>query len=353
MFTQDASGNNRFNTQNMAEQYFEMLWDCPQCSTKGLLGSTHRHCPTCGAAQDPSKRYFPEPGQEVEAQNHRFVGKDWSCAYCESPNSASSAFCGNCGAPKDGTREVTLIQDQPPPTTAAADTAQTALQTTPGRTGFPWLRAVFLLVLLAVAGWMYMLLSKHNEAVQLVDKAWTRQVAVERFTAVRASDWCDSLPAGAYGVVSSREQRSTRQIADGQTCHDVRTDKGDGTFTKQQECHTHYRSEPVFDDRCSYRINRWQVLRTDRLQGGATLMPTWPTPLLANNLAAGGLNALGGERLGARSEQYTVNLKSAKGKQWTCTVTPTLWAALNEGQAVNIQVRGTGGAACDSLAAAQ
>ena len=45
-----------------------------QSNTKALLGDSHRHCPTCGAAQDPTKRYFPEPGTEVEARNHQFVG---------------------------------------------------------------------------------------------------------------------------------------------------------------------------------------------------------------------------------------------------------------------------------------
>ena len=55
----------------MAEQetYYEMLWDCPQCGTLGLLGDSHRHCPTCGTAQDPTKRYFPTPGEEVEAKS--------------------------------------------------------------------------------------------------------------------------------------------------------------------------------------------------------------------------------------------------------------------------------------------
>ena len=334
----------------MAEQFFEMLWDCPQCETKELLGKTHRHCPTCGAAQDPSKRYFPEPGQEIEAKDHHFVGKDWLCGYCESPSSAAAAFCGNCGAPKDGNKEVALVSDEaakPAPTPATSKTSGTSV---PTGHGYLWAIGLAALVLFAIVAGLYQLFSKHDETVQLVDKAWTRQVDVERFTAVRATDWCDSLPAGAYSVNSTREQRSTRQIADGQTCHDVRTDMGDGTFTKRQECSTRYRSEPVYDNRCSYRINRWQVLRTDKLQGGSALAPAWPTPLLANSLAGGGMNTLGADRLGARSESYTVNLKSAKGKNWSCNVDATLWAALEDGQNVNIKVRGTGGAVCDSLA---
>ena len=336
----------------MSEPHFEMLWDCPQCESKGLLGKTHRHCPTCGAAQDPSKRYFPEPGQEVEVKDHRFVGKDWLCGYCESPSSAAAAFCGNCGAPKEGAKDVALVSDRaaapptpptPPPTKLAGDGSAPAK-------GSRWVMGLVLLVLFGLAAGLYQLFSKHDEAVQLVDKAWTRQIDVERYTAVRSSDWCDSLPAGAYSVNSTREQRSTRQIEDGQTCREVRTDAGDGTFSKRQECSPRYRSEPVYDNKCSYRINRWQVLRTDTLQGGAALAPAWPTPLLANNLAGGGtVNTLGAERLGTRTERYTVNLKSAKGKTWTCPVDAAMWATLEDGQNLSMKVRGTGGAVCDSL----
>lgn len=332
----------------MSEPHFEMLWDCTQCGARGLLAKTHRHCPNCGAVQNPDHRHFPEPGQEVVVRNHRFAGRDWRCAYCETPNAAASAFCGNCGAPKDGTKEVALIQDtvaavKPPPETPPAPSGARSAK------GFPWLHVAMVLVVAALVGWLYLLLSKHQETVQLVDKAWTREVSVEHFTAVRASDWCDSLPAGAYAISSQREQRSTRQVEDGQTCHTVRADMGDGTFTQRQECSPRYRSEPVYDNRCNYRINRWQTLRTDTLKGGATLAPAWPTPVLANPLVGGNGITLGAQRLGSRSESYTVQLQSLKGQIWTCPVDASLWTALAQGQSLSIKVRGTGGAVCDSV----
>lgn len=345
----------------MADTFCEMLWDCHACDAKGLLAKAHRHCPNCGAAQDPSTRRFPEQGQEIEAQNHRFVGRDWRCRYCESPSSAASAFCGNCGAPQGSSPAVPLVADgstappdasTQPPLTPSAPPDHTGTPRQPGATVPGWL-VVLGWVLLAVAGvyGAYKLFSKHDETVQLLDKAWARQVNVEHFTAVRASDWCDNLPAGAYGISSQREQRSTRQIEDGQTCHTVRADLGDGTFSKRQECAPRYREEPVYDQRCSYRLNRWQVLRTDRLQGGATLAPAWPTPQLANTLSGSG-NTLGAQRLGTRSESYTVQLQSPQGKQWTCEVDARLWTALAQGQTLVLKVRGTGGAVCDSLALA-
>jgi hypothetical protein len=331
----------------MAEQYFEMLWDCGQCAARGLLANAQRHCPMCGAAQDPKRRYFPEPGKEQEAAGHQFVGADWVCAFCDSPNAAASAFCVNCGGPKDGTKAVGLVQDVAAPAVDPNPPPATSEPVRPARVS--WLKVVVGLVLAASAAVGFQFFSKHDASALITEKTWSREVDVERFTAVAASDWCDSLPGTAYQVSRSREQRSTRQVADGQECHDVRSDKGDGTFTKRQECSTRYRTEPVYDQKCSYRINRWQVLRSARSDGNASLAPSWPTPIFGTTLVAG--DTLGAERLGARRETYVVGLQSAKGEHWTCQVATTLWAALAENQKVVVKVRGIGGADCSSLRA--
>jgi hypothetical protein len=342
----------------MAEQFFEMLWDCGQCSTHGLLGKAQRHCPMCGAAQDPAKRYFPEEGKEVEVMGHQFVGADWRCTYCDAPNSAAAAFCVGCGGPKDGAREVALVQDatsasspimgSQPPATPAAPVAPAA-NTRAG--GFPWVKAVIALFLVVASVVAYLFFSTHDETAQVAEKSWSREIDVEQFTAVRTSEWCDALPSGAYQVSRSREQRSTRQVADGQDCRDVRSDKGDGTFSKTRECSTRYRDEPVYDDKCSFRINRWQVVRTARAQGGAQLAPAWPTPVISSNLVAS--NTLGAERLGSRREHYRVQLQSKNDKQWTCDLPPNQWETLSQGTPVVLKVRGTGGADCSTLGIAR
>lgn len=334
----------------MAEQFFEMWWDCDQCNTRGLLGSQHRHCPTCGAAQDPARRYFPPPGAEVEAKGHRFVGVDWLCAYCESPNASAAAHCGNCGAPKDGAREVVRVQDATPEQAPvsqrpAADTSRQK------PSGWPWMKALLALLVVVVSVLGYQFFHLHGESVQVVDMKWQRQIDVERFTSVQTSTWCDQLPATAYDVTRTREQRSTRQVEAGQECHDVRTDMGDGTFTKRQECVPRYRDEPVYDLRCHYRINQWRVLRTDQASGGPRQPPVWPTAHLTQ--AWSGTDRLGVERLGPRRETYQVTMQSAKGKRWTCPMPPEPWSALEEGQQLTLQVRGTGGADCDSLLSRQ
>jgi hypothetical protein len=83
----------------MAEPVYEMLWNCSHCSTQKLLGLTHRHCPNCGAKQDPSARYFPADHEKVAVQNHQYVGADLVCRYCSAACSRKAHNCAQCGAP--------------------------------------------------------------------------------------------------------------------------------------------------------------------------------------------------------------------------------------------------------------
>ena len=329
----------------MAEEevHYEMLWDCSQCNTTGLLGDTHRHCPTCGAAQDPTQRYFPKPGEEVEARNHRFVGVDWACAYCSTPNSAASAHCTNCGAGQDGTKPVALVLDAPTPEplatpAPAAKRSRVAL----------WVFAAFALLAVVLG---FMLTSTHEETATIASKNWQREIQIEKFGAVPGSAWCDSLPNDAYAISQSREQRSTRSIPDGQVCQDQRIDKGDGTFVKHRECTPRYREEPVYDNRCRYQVNRWRNYRTIQTGPQTTATPMWPA---LNNLSTTGTmnglatNGMGAERAGQRSESYVLQLQSG-GKTHSCNVPESVWAKYEQGAAAPVKVRLTGGVDCSSL----
>lgn len=327
------------------EIYYEMLWDCAQCNTKGLLGDSHRHCPTCGAGQDPTKRYFPEPGTEVEAKNHQFVGADWSCAYCSSPNSAAAAHCTNCGAGQDGTKPVATVVDT---AAAPAPVAAPPAVASPSRR-WRWALALFALAVVALCA---MFFSTQEATATVSGRTWQREIQIEQFGPVSDSAWCDSLPGDAYAVSQNREQRSTRQIEDGQVCRDERIDKGDGTFVKRRECTPRYRSEPVYDNRCRYQVNRWRTSRTVKAGSETALAPMWPSmgtlKGLGQGLAGSVGSGMGAERAGPRSETYVLSLQS-DGKRWTCNVPEAVWSKYQDGAAVAIQVRRVGGADCSSL----
>ena len=324
------------------ETYYEMLWDCDQCSTKGLLGDSHRHCPTCGAAQDPTKRYFPEPGSEVEARNHQFVGADWACAYCSSPNSAAAAHCTNCGAGQDGTKPVALMAD------TAAPAPERVAPPAPAAPRSGWWRWALAFFALAVVALGFMFTRTHEATATVSGKNWQREIQIEKFGPVSDTAWCDSLPGDAYAVSQSREQRSTRRVEDGQVCHDERIDKGDGTFVKRRECTPRYREEPVYDNRCRYQVNRWRSYRTVQAGPQTAAAPVWPA--LGNIGNANSLvgNTMGAERSGARSESYVLSLQ-AGGKIFTCNVSESVWTKYEQGSTAPLKVRMTGGADCGSL----
>jgi hypothetical protein len=79
-------------------------------------------------------------------------------------------------------------------------------------------------------------------------------------------------------------------------------DNGDGTFSERQECRTKYRSEPVYDDKCHYTVQRWTLSRTETAAGASVdQTPAWPPVSLARTG-----QCVGCEREGARSAEYVV-----------------------------------------------
>jgi hypothetical protein len=354
------------------ETYYEMLWDCTVCDARGLLGVSHRHCPMCGATQDPTRRYFPLPGQEVEAKNHRYAGIDWICAYCQSPNSAAAKFCVNCGAGQDGSKPVAVMVDaasaatlapatpsqSPPPTSPLSPMAAASLSPAhderSGKSSIGrWLFAgvIGLIGVIALLVFLANLLftSKPTE-VEITGHAWQRSISIEHFAAVNDSAWCDSLPSGAYSVTRSREVRSHRDIAAGQDCTERRVDMGDGSFTRQKECVPRYTKEAIYDERCRFRVNRWQFARSVVANQDNFRQPAWPAlGVLQGNLGnVGSVASLGAEREGSRSERYTLTLANGD-KTWHCDVDEAQWQKLRDGTRVPLRVRTIFGADCSSL----
>jgi hypothetical protein len=316
---------------------FQMFWDCGFCDTKALLGKTHRFCPSCGAQQDASKRYFPPPGQEVAA-NAEYDGVDHACPACQTPNGAKAKNCRSCGSPMDGSAEVNRVADR---SSAAPKPGQGVAK----KSKWPWIIGGVVLFLLAFC--LVSMFWTKDVGVTVKAHSWERNIDIERMTAVSEDAWCDSMPSGAYSVSRSREQRSTKSIPDGQTCSTRDVDRGDGTFERKQECRTKYREEPIYDDRCHFTIDRWKVSRTARASGaGTSPSPEWPDV----NLSRGNCNSLGCERAGGRNEKYSLSLKGDDKKAYDCSVPMAKWSATADGlhKVIPIGVI-TGAAECDKL----
>ncbi len=288
---------------------YQMLWDCPYCGTEKLLGLNHRHCPGCGAAQDPSKRYFPKDEDKIAVENHQYVGADRVCASCDSPNSVRAAHCTNCGSPMEGTKEVERKQDGGGPNPPAQPPQKPS--SPPGKSRWKLWALVSVAV---VIGLVVLCTRKEDVRLTVTGHEWKREVRIEAYKTVRENHWCSDMPSGAHNVSRTREVKSHTQEPDGETCHTERKDNGDGSFSEKEVCKTKYRKVPVYADKCHYEIEKWVHAR-DAVAKGAGLSPEpqWPEV----SLSSGGIGTPP-ERQGQRSETYTVRFKKSPAGEGSC-----------------------------------
>ena len=336
------------------EQRFEMIWDCRYCGNKKMLARTYRHCTTCGAPQDPTWRYFPDETEAVAVADTVIEGADVICPSCKSPNAKSANFCLNCASPlKDGVAVRTFgeqsradggkfAQDDLKARQTADKTAKYAAPSRPSKGNWSWLIIVAVLII----GGIWWLTQTREAVVSVAGHTWQREIRIEKYAAVPASTWCESVPIGAYGIRQYRDVRSTRQIADGQTCQSVRRDNGDGTYSQRRVCQTKYRSEPIYGNRCDFLVNTWAYSRSATTNGANTENVVWA------NLDLRTGSSLGAEREAGRSEKYSLNLAGNNVKPFSCNVPENTWRSSSIGASFGLKVgQALGNAQCDTLTA--
>jgi hypothetical protein len=361
---EDMTKTGRVDTTAPPAPVYEMLWDCRFCGQKKLLGLTHRHCPNCGAPQDADARYFPSDEDKIPAKQHEYYGTDVRCAHCGVANSRNSKHCAGCGAPLERAAEVSKRQDQVDAGTGfSADSSTRAKQEHEAAlavdhdevpAGVPKkgsgmrtaLKAGCLLVLVAIAAVVAIMLWKKTGGVEVVGHMWKREIDVERYGPVSDSAWCDQMPFSAHGVSRRKEVRSHDRVEDGQDCHTRRVDRGNGTFSEQQECTPRYRDEPVYSDRCYFTIDRWTKSRAATAEGSSTGdAPRWPETSLSRPGSCEGC-----EREGQRHETYTVMFRDDGAQDHPCDFDEQRWASFSDGSRWKGALRVVGGGLdCDSL----
>ncbi len=330
---------------------YEMLWDCPRCSTPKLLGVTHRHCPACGAPQDPTQRYYPSEEDKVAVHNHVYFGADKTCPACDTPNGANATFCSGCGMPLDGSaKEVVGRSDQQAnenqqfvgETVGAArqavrDQRDAKVSQALGKgkaevkgmsTGVKI--ALIAIPIVAVIGILVFVLFfwKREAAVEVEGHRWARTIEIERYDNVKESAWCDSMPRGAKKLSSSKEKRSTKKVKDGEECKKRRKDNKDGTFKEVRECKPKFKEEPVYDNKCRYSIDKWKTVRTEKAEGTAkSPEPHWPEYKLTKEGKCKGC-----ERVGDKSATYEILFVDRKESEThECEVDEAKWTSSEVG----------------------
>ncbi len=312
-----------------SQGFFEMLWDCDHCEMKGLLGKSQRHCPECGAKQNPETRYFPKEGEQTRIDGHRFEGSDRHCPACNSPQSAKAHNCTHCGAPQDGAREV------------RAFVAKMIAPKQPSSRRWIWI-----LVAIAVIGSIIAIVLYKRRTVEqqlvVTEHRWQRAIGVEEYRDEQAHAWRDSVPRDARNPSCHMKQRSTRQIEDGETCKLEQVDRKDGTFEQINKCRPKFRSVPIEDDWCTFTVRRWKPVEPVKVLG-VGMAPVWPTAGLP---AAQATDVLGARRQGAQTEELTLVF----GTQMCEGVSEAVWRKYADGAAVKVEVRASSGdIVCGSL----
>jgi hypothetical protein len=343
---------------------FEMLWDCPFCDTKRLLGVTHAHCPNCGAVQDQTKRYFPSDAEKVAVRDD-YEGVDKKCGSCDAPNGAKTKFCVKCGAPLDDAAAVKVRSDQVVAQGAqfVADDVKKA-EAELGSKAKPQPVAVkkksywwvwLILGVLAFCTLIWFLCIRKRTADFVVEEhRWKKTIAVEEWKRMPHEDWQDKLPSNALDVNNCHDKQfDTKKVPDGQDCQMRRKDKGDGTFTEVQECTPKYRNEPIEKTWCSYQLLEWAVVdhkEASTLDGSE---PTWPVTGIKAPTAVLGNIPEHTQREGERKELFEVDVFDAKNKERaTCAVNKDLWLKLPKGGSAKGEERAqSGDIVCDSLRA--
>lgn len=347
----------------MSEKVYEMLWDCRYCGATKLLGKTHRHCPSCGAPQENAPRYFPPEDEKVAVEDHVFVGADVVCPACSSTASRAAKHCGGCGSPIEGGKEVARRQDQVQAEGAAFANESIkdaerdlAAQRAPAAPAPPPKKSMLGVLLggagcLVVIGLVVLLLVffvwKKDAGFQVAGHTWERSIKVERFQSVEESDWCDKMPTGAKELRRVKADRSTKKVQDGEDCKVRKVDQGDGTYKEKKECKPRYKEEAVQDDKCTYSVDRWKVVRTEKARGeGLAGAPAWPDAKLARTG-----QCVGCEREGEREERYTVVLTDEKsGERQECNLDQSKWGSMKPAAKYKGQTRVLGGGlVCTSL----
>lgn len=268
---------------------YQMLWACPFCGTKKLLGLDHRHCPNCGAAQKPEWRYFPSDADKkfVDDPNYEYAGVDKECPFCHQPNSALAKFCVSCGGDLTNAKAVTLKDHVLAGSTADTGQAedlvlkkfqaeQTAIKGKKGNSALP--RILIALVILAVViGGGLFALSKitHPGSFEVSGVTWERTISIEQLEPLNQVSWQESVPGDAYNRSCYSKQRSYQE-SESYACGVVHVDNGNGTGRDETKYCTRSITKYRTDTECSYTVDRWQHLRDLTTQGGQNDALVWP-----------------------------------------------------------------------------
>jgi len=335
------------------ENVFQMLWDCRFCGTKKLLAVDMRHCPNCGAAQDPQWRYFPSEADKkaISDPNYTYAGVDKICPFCGQPNSAAAKFCKDCGGDLTNAKAaalhdnlVTGIGEDAPGVVEDvalknAQRQQAAIKAANKPRGLSRTQIILLGIAAVVIGIGavigFLALSKHAASFNVSNLSWQRTINIEQYEALPGSNWQDSVPIGAYNRTCYAKDRPHEETYT-ESCGVQRVDNGDGSYSEREKTCTRSRTVYVPDTYCNYTVNSWVSIAPMQMSGGPSDPLVWPNFVSAQN------TIIGAQRESSRNQILNVMFADTKTKR-TYTFNPkdeNQWRSFQPGQQYDIQVNG-------------
>lgn len=358
-----------------------MAWDCLHCGRKGNRGPA-KHCGGCGAPRgEDIQFYLPKDARivtDVDEVARAKAGPDWTCQHCSGDNLVANDYCDNCGAPRGSSRsretrerlsreeietpptpeekipftpepeEVSVSRtekihppDREPPLDRVGESDQ--------KVQYIKIGAIALLILALVIGGSYLLFGTRKQSLTITGFHWSRDITIERFATLTQQGWQGEVPGDARILSQNYEIRTYRQVLDHydtrtrqvayqvlrrvhQTCY---RDLGNG-YAESYDCsytvydteyrtETYqepvYRSEPVYDWRYTYEVDRWITDHIEHSEGDDQ-EPAWPKFRLSEE-----------QREGAHQERYIVVFIDGKEKEHRHEFGYEEWKRLDVGEA--------------------
>lgn len=331
---------------------YEKFWDCPACGTKGISALRKLKCPNCGHTKSPQDK---EHRSNIEITDEDGIalargGPHWTCSSCGSVNLDKYTMCTSCNNPReksDKANRIVELGSTPPPAYQPPDPAEQWYQpereepheTEPKPTyqryqtptnydsvgnwlsGLPWLYIIIgLVVVIGIITLGWAIFHTVDVQAQVTGFSWSRDVTIERYRTVHESGW--SHPSDAYNLRSEMRIRSyepiyetrTKVVHHSQTCY---RDLGNGaeqsydcSYDTTETYQETIGQRPVYDTWYEYDLDTWCYERTAHAGGNDKEKVNWPQ----FELYLDGQTVIGAERVGGRSETYSVHFRS-EGKK--------------------------------------
>ena len=340
--------------------FTQLEWTCPNCGSRNP--GPQKTCSGCGAAQPAGVKFEQTEHAELLTDQaeieHAKAGADIHCAFCGARNPAGTKICTNCGADlSQGTQhasgevvgafETGPVEQKPCPTCGAlnpenalrcakcgaplvrpkASPAPQASAQTTRKTN--WLLWGGLAVLgLVVAACLVFFVLAGISTKQLVGTvqsvSWQRSIAIESLGPVTKEGWKTDIPDNAKVGSCSLKYKSMQDqpapVATEECGTPYSVDKGNGYSEVVKD--SQYR---VYEDSCSYTVDEWHQTDQAVLQGN-DLNLRWPEPALSSQ-----------QRLGDRSEDYSVVLSTSQGSYTYKTSDASLFSQCKPGSTWNLK----------------